>query len=154
MKSKKQDNWQPLKCETLSNNESVACHDMTHIISDELTKVINNIAVNIPNFYVGRFDIGFDSWNDLQKGENFKIFELNGVMGFDLRALFNTYNPFLLAKNILLWIRWIIVRLIIGFINLVTLNSSICNMIQNMPNKLDKALQCHNYEIIFQPSSA
>ncbi len=45
----------------------------------ELTAMINMIALQIPEFYFGRFDIMYNSFEELEKGENFLIVELNGA---------------------------------------------------------------------------
>ncbi len=48
-------------------------------IDDELHKVFNTLASEIPDFYFGRFDIRCKSMGDLKKLKNFKIIELNGA---------------------------------------------------------------------------
>jgi hypothetical protein len=53
--------------------------DANDIINPGLSKVINRIAKNIKGFYYGRFDIRCRCVEDLNKGENFKILELNGA---------------------------------------------------------------------------
>lgn len=53
--------------------------DYSHLISPELTKVIDEVCVQIPEFYFGRMDVMFQSWEDLERGENFSIVELNGA---------------------------------------------------------------------------
>lgn len=53
--------------------------DYSHLISPELTKVINEVCLQIPEFYFGRLDVMFQSWSALERGENFSIVELNGA---------------------------------------------------------------------------
>jgi hypothetical protein len=48
-------------------------------ITTELTKTINEIATQIPGFYFGRFDIMYNTFEELERGENFQIVELNGA---------------------------------------------------------------------------
>lgn len=48
-------------------------------ITPELTKTINEMAVQIPGFYFGRFDIMYNTFEELERGENFQIVELNGA---------------------------------------------------------------------------
>jgi len=48
-------------------------------ITPKLTKTINDIAVQIPEFYFGRFDIMYNTFEELERGENFQIVELNGA---------------------------------------------------------------------------
>ena len=48
-------------------------------ISPELTILLKQWSDQLPGFYYGRFDIKFKSWEAIQKGEDFKIIEVNGV---------------------------------------------------------------------------
>ena len=50
-----------------------------YLINDKLNKVFDEIALSIEGFYYGRFDLKVKSIEDLYKGENIKIMELNGV---------------------------------------------------------------------------
>ncbi|WP_020533587.1 ATP-grasp domain-containing protein [Flexithrix dorotheae] len=50
-----------------------------HLINSQLVNVINEIACGIEGYYYGRFDLRVKSLEDLYKGENIKILELNGV---------------------------------------------------------------------------
>lgn len=53
--------------------------DASHLISDKLTKVIDDLCLQIPEFYFGRMDVMYHSWEDLENGKNFSIVELNGA---------------------------------------------------------------------------
>lgn len=53
--------------------------DDTHLIDEELTRTIDAICKQIPDFYYGRLDIRYDNWEDLKKGKNFSIIEVNGA---------------------------------------------------------------------------
>lgn len=53
--------------------------DVAYRITDKLTESINAICLQIPDFHFGRLDIMFNSWEDLEQGENFSIIELNGA---------------------------------------------------------------------------
>jgi hypothetical protein len=53
--------------------------DVSYLISDKLTSVINEICVQIPEFYFGRLDIMYHSWEDLENGKNFQLVEINGA---------------------------------------------------------------------------
>ncbi|WP_343695685.1 D-alanine--D-alanine ligase [Flavobacterium sp.] len=53
--------------------------DGSHWITPELTEAINKVAVQIPEFYFGRFDIMYNTFEELERGENFQIVELNGA---------------------------------------------------------------------------
>lgn len=52
--------------------------DYNHIIDDQLTNTINQISKRIDGFYFGRYDIRCSSLEDLKKGKNISILELNG----------------------------------------------------------------------------
>lgn len=53
--------------------------DVSHLISEKLTTIMNEICLQIPEFYFGRMDLMYHSWEDLENGKNFSIVELNGA---------------------------------------------------------------------------
>jgi hypothetical protein len=53
--------------------------DYSDRIDPALTEVVDAFSKRIPDFYFGRFDIRFKSWDDLRAGKNFVIIELNGA---------------------------------------------------------------------------
>lgn len=53
--------------------------DYSPLISPELTKVIDEMCLQIPEFYFGRMDLMYNTWEELERGENFSIVELNGA---------------------------------------------------------------------------
>jgi hypothetical protein len=53
--------------------------DRGEMITDELEKAIDNICRRIPDFYFGRLDLKFASWQDLAQEKNFSIIEVNGA---------------------------------------------------------------------------
>ena len=48
-------------------------------ITPELTRAIDAIAQDMPAFYFGRFDVRFDTLQDLSAGHGFSIMEINGA---------------------------------------------------------------------------
>lgn len=52
--------------------------DYGHLISPELTKVIDKMCQQVPEFYFGRMDLMYNTWAELEQGKNFSIVELNG----------------------------------------------------------------------------
>lgn len=52
--------------------------DSSHLISEKLNDIIENISKNISEFYFGRFDIMYNTFEELENGQNFSIVELNG----------------------------------------------------------------------------
>lgn len=53
--------------------------DDSHLIDEELTRVVDALCKEIPDFYFGRLDIRYESWELLKKGKNFSIIEVNGA---------------------------------------------------------------------------
>ncbi|MEZ2334268.1 NRDE family protein [Mucilaginibacter sp. RCC_168] len=53
--------------------------DLGHLISDELTQTIDAVCRQIPEFYFGRMDVMYNTWEELCQGKNFAIVELNGA---------------------------------------------------------------------------
>lgn len=49
------------------------------LITDALTAAIDEIAREMPEFHFGRFDVRFDSAQELQQGRGFAIMEVNGA---------------------------------------------------------------------------
>ncbi len=47
--------------------------------SPKLTETINEMCLQISGFYFGRLDIMYNSWEELERGENFSVVELNGA---------------------------------------------------------------------------
>lgn len=53
--------------------------DASDKISQQLTNVMNEVCLQIPEFYFGRLDVMYNNWNDLEQGKNFSIVEVNGA---------------------------------------------------------------------------
>lgn len=53
--------------------------DGTHWITPKLTETINKMCLQIPGFYFGRLDVMYNSFEELERGENFLLVELNGA---------------------------------------------------------------------------
>jgi hypothetical protein len=53
--------------------------DQSFMISEKLTSTIDRICKQVPEFYFGRLDIKFRSWEELENAEKFSIIELNGA---------------------------------------------------------------------------
>jgi len=51
-----------------------------HLISNELTAILDKLNKNIKGWYYGRVDIKYNSFDELLRGENFKIIEINGII--------------------------------------------------------------------------
>jgi len=53
--------------------------DYSPLISSKLTKVIDEMCLQIDGFYFGRMDLMYNSWEELEQGKNFAVVELNGA---------------------------------------------------------------------------
>ena len=53
--------------------------DHKHLITPKLTKTINKMCTQIEGFYYGRLDIMYNSMEELERGKNFMIVEINGA---------------------------------------------------------------------------
>ncbi len=53
--------------------------DYSHLISPQLTHVIDDMCLQIEGFYFGRMDLMYNSWEELEQGKNFSVVELNGA---------------------------------------------------------------------------
>jgi hypothetical protein len=51
-----------------------------HLISKELEQMLDRLNKQIKNWYFGRLDIKYHSFEELVKGKNFKILEINGII--------------------------------------------------------------------------
>jgi hypothetical protein len=54
--------------------------DGNHLISSDLEKTFDELQEHIKGWYYGRIDIKYDRFEELIKGKNFKIIELNGII--------------------------------------------------------------------------
>jgi membrane protein DedA with SNARE-associated domain len=81
--------------------------DGSYLITPELTSRIEKISQSMPEFYFGRYDIRFESVEKLQKGEGFKIIEINGAGAEAIQAwdpnvsLFKLYREFFKSYKLL-----------------------------------------------------
>jgi hypothetical protein len=53
--------------------------DDSHLIDEQLTSVMNEICSHVREFYYGRLDIRYNSWEELRQGKNFSVIEVNGA---------------------------------------------------------------------------
>ena len=53
--------------------------DGADLLTEELREVFDTISRMLPGFFVGRYDIRYESDNELRAGQKFKIIELNGA---------------------------------------------------------------------------
>lgn len=53
--------------------------DASHMIDEELTEMIDSVCKQVQDFYFGRLDIRYNTWEELKKGINFSVIEVNGA---------------------------------------------------------------------------
>ncbi len=53
--------------------------DISNLANEKLVTTIDRICQQVPEFYFGRMDIRYNTWEELQEGKNFSIIELNGA---------------------------------------------------------------------------
>ncbi len=72
--------------------------DFSSAISLKLTRIINSVLNDIPEFYYGRIDLKFSSIEELEKGLNFSIIEINGAKS-EPAHIYDTSFSFLDAQK-------------------------------------------------------
>jgi hypothetical protein len=53
--------------------------DETGRVTEKLTDLIDGICQQVPGFYFGRLDVMYSTFDELERGENFLLVELNGA---------------------------------------------------------------------------
>ena len=74
--------------------------DGSHLISAALRDRLDRISQALPGFFIGRYDIRYMSAEDLGRGENFKIIELNGAAS-EATNIYDERNSLLSAYRML-----------------------------------------------------
>ncbi len=62
-----------------SHSRGTIFKDGSAHITPQMTAAFERIAQAMPEFYFGRFDVRFPTIEDLKRGENFRIIEVNGA---------------------------------------------------------------------------
>lgn len=71
--------WEKFQLNYIGNHcRGSVFYDVSHLITPQLEKVIDDISQKVPGFYFGRYDIKVKHVEDLSTW-NFKIIELNGM---------------------------------------------------------------------------
>lgn len=79
----------------------------SHLITPELSDRFDKIALSMPEFYFGRFDVRFESTDKLMRGEGFNIIEINGAGAEAIQAwdpnvkLLSLYREFFKSYKLL-----------------------------------------------------
>lgn len=64
-----------------SHSRGTIFRDGAAYITRDMEEAFDAIAKSIPEFYIGRFDLRFESMEKLQRGEGFTLMEINGAGG-------------------------------------------------------------------------
>ncbi len=64
-----------------SHSRGTIFRDGAAYITPQMEDAFDEVAKSIPEFYIGRFDVRFESMEKLQRGEGFKLMEINGAGG-------------------------------------------------------------------------
>ena len=51
-----------------------------HLITEKLEQTFNNFSKNIDGWFYGRVDVKYNSFEELEKGIDFKVLEINGIL--------------------------------------------------------------------------
>ncbi len=84
--------------------QGTSFYDRSDLITEELTRAIDEMAQAMNGFYFGRFDIRFESEEALKQGRDFYVVEANGVTSEST----NLYDPSfsLLQAYSILFLQW------------------------------------------------
>ena len=74
--------------------------DGSHWISPKLTETINEMCLQIPGFYFGRLDVMYHNWEELERGENLAVVELNGAASEPTHIYDPTHSLFFAWKEL------------------------------------------------------
>ncbi|NNE26641.1 MAG: hypothetical protein HKN09_07340 [Saprospiraceae bacterium] len=68
------------KVEPIGNhNRGTTFIDGNHLICKEVDALFDKINASMDQVYYGRFDVKYNTWEELKKGVNIRILEMNGV---------------------------------------------------------------------------
>jgi hypothetical protein len=140
--------WMPLKCGGPLSSSTIDCKDVSHLLNDKIKQSVEKIFNSVSNVYAGRLDIGCNTLDDFKNGI-FKIYEMNGVMGYDLRVM-QTGNDKEWFKFMYLWCVWWLIRALIGCINLLSLRINIFTLLSRILYMWKLYYYNRDYDFLFQ----
>jgi membrane protein DedA with SNARE-associated domain len=85
-----------------AGNHAEGCifRDGMHLLTPALSERIDSISQKLSGFFIGRYDIRFSSVEDLKKGQDFQIVELNGAAS-EATSIYDARNSLLTAYKTL-----------------------------------------------------
>lgn len=84
-----------------SHNRGAKFVDQSFRINEQLRTVIDQLCQRIPEFYYGRLDIKFKSWEDLYAGKHFMVIEINGAASEPTHMYDPVHSVFFAWKEII-----------------------------------------------------
>ena len=85
-----------VKIEAIGNhNRGTRFINSNHLISEKLVSVFDDISKKIDGFYYGRYDLKFNTIEEMEDGINFKIVELNGINSEPVHKDFFTHMRYM-----------------------------------------------------------
>jgi hypothetical protein len=128
------------KDDVRSGCTSKSCKIRTDLIP-HLEAAMQSLSQRIPNFNCGRYNLRTTE-TKIRRAE-FAVLEVNGIMGFDLRA-WVTPNPVL---TVYYHERWYAKRLLVGLVNMALLRGySPFSLAAVMVDTLWNAFECGDWE--------
>lgn len=85
-----------------AGNHAQGCifRDGAHLRTPELETRLDEISRQLPGFFIGRYDLRFESEADLRAGRNFRILELNGASA-EATSIYDARNSLRTAYRML-----------------------------------------------------
>ncbi|MBP8067518.1 MAG: NRDE family protein [Pedobacter sp.] len=74
--------------------------DLSFKITPQLINVVDTLCKNVPEFYFGRLDLKFNSWEELYEGKKFSVIELNGAASEPTHIYDPSHSVFFAWKEI------------------------------------------------------
>jgi membrane protein DedA with SNARE-associated domain len=86
--------------ETGNHAQGCIFRDGVNLHTEALERVIDQISRKLPGFFIGRYDMRYESEEDLKQGRNFQIVELNGASS-EATSIYDARNSLLSAYRTL-----------------------------------------------------
>lgn len=85
-----------------AGNHAQGCvfRDGSHLWSETLERRIDDISQTVPGFYIGRYDLRYQTVEELRQGRAFQIVELNGAAS-EITSIYDSRNSLTDAYRVL-----------------------------------------------------
>lgn len=85
-----------------------------HLIDKQLIETFDKIADQIPGFHYGRFDIKSNSWEQLKKGADITILEINGTCAEPTHIYDPEKSTYFKALQGIFWHWWLVQKIAVA----------------------------------------